>query len=450
MISIFQRNTKGEPKLPLPSEKGDKRLNLSNSGRVVVIDDEWPGVEVLVKSLAKLGVPYYYFDGSIDDLPANPIEGIRFVFLDIELADTRGADDKNKASALAARIFRIVGEGNGPYFIVFWTQHSEVIPYVLEYLAPKAPPVQWINLEKPNKNAPGDEWSIQAVTRKIEDKLNNIGAFRLYVEWENILNLAGAKFVNDFSSLVPRDPDNPTEWSIGTSTLFHKLYSTYSGSSAECSAEDKFRGACTLLNQSFSDTLQRATQKGLTLPSGFDLKGGKLADNVIPKINTALFIDSSGNSSISTGSIIFLDDEQFSNDLQKAIFKNGKAPGDLRLCSVIVTPECDLAHNKIFCRTENGNESICHRLLYGLCFPSVGNLDKICIEKGRDARFVIEPFWHEGKSKTIIFHFGTLSKSHKIEQSGTPAFSLRRDLIFDLQSKAANHVNRLGNYQLKS
>lgn len=435
--------------MPLPSGKGDKRLNLSNSGRVVVIDDEWVGVENLVKSLAKLGVPYYYFDGTIDNLPANPIEGIRFLFLDIELADTRGVDDKNKASALAARILKIVGENNGPYFIVFWTQHSEVIHYVLEYLRPKAPPVQWIDLEKPTKDASVDEWSIQAVTHKIEKKLNDIGAFRLYVEWENILNLAGAKFVNDFSSLVPLDPENPTEWSIGTSALFHKLYSTYSGSDPECSADDKFRSACTLLNQSFSDTLQRATQKELTLPSGFDLKAGALRDDVISKINTALFIDSSNNSSISTGSILFLDDVQFSNDLQKAIFENGKAPADLRLCSVIVTPQCDIANNKTFCRTENGNESICHRLLYGLCFPSVGNLNKIRIKKGKDAGFVIEPFWHEGKSKTIIFHFGTLSKSHKIEQLGTPAFSLRRDLIFDLQSKVANHVNRLGNYQLK-
>jgi hypothetical protein len=434
------------PQLPLRSGKENKRLNLSNSGRVVVVDDEWSEVAGLVKSLAKMGVPYYYFDGSTSGLPDKPIDGTRFLFLDIELEDTRGVSDKDKASALAGRILKIVGEDNGPYFIVFWTQHSEVIQHVLGYINTKAPPVQWIDLEKPTGAPSGDDWGVPAITKKIEDKLKSIGAFRLYIEWENILNLAGVKFVRDFSSLVPLDSANPSAWSSGTSALFDKLYREYSGGASGYSAEDKVKSACTLLNQSFSDTLQRTTQDSLSLPVGFDLQSGSLPANAIPKINSALFIDTTCDRP-SSGSVFFVDDEQLRNDLQEAIFENGKAPPDLRLCSVIVTPECDLANNKAFCRIDGEKKTICHRVVYGLCFPSVGKVNKIC--RHTDARFIIHPFWHEEKSKTIIFHFGTLSKSHSLGKSGSPAFSLRRDLVFDLQSKAANHVNRLGNYQLE-
>lgn len=434
--------------LLLRSGKGNKRLNLSNSGRVVVIDDKWEEVEGLVKSLTKMGVPCYYFDGSIADLPAKPIDGVRFLFLDIELGDTRGVSDKDKASALAGRILKIVGKDNGPYFIVFWTQHREVIQYVLEYIGTKAPPVQWVDLEKPPQTASVGEWGVQVITQKIESKLNEIGAFRLYIEWENILNLAGIRFVKEFSSLVPLNSANSSAWSSGTSALFHKLYSAYSGNASGALSEDKFKSACTLLNQSFSDTLQRTTQAELSLPAGFNLQEGVLPTEAIPKINAALFIDTSNNN-LSTGSVLFVDDERLRNDLQKAIFKNDKAPADLILCSVIVTPECDLANNKAFCRTDDGTETICHRVVYGLCFPTVSDVKDRWKNKGQDARFVIQPFWHEEKSKTIIFHFGTLSKSHSLSQSGRPAFALRRDLVFDLQSKAANHVNRLGNYQLE-
>lgn len=430
-------------------------MSLSNCGRVVVIDDKWDEAENLVKSLAKLGVPCCYFDGSMANLPEKPLKGVRFLFLDIELGDTVGVDDKSKASALAARVVKIIGDSNsnGPYFIVFWTKHKEVISNVIEYLKTKAPPVSSIDLEKPLQDASEQEKSIMAITCKIEERLKDIGAFRLYVAWENILNFAGTKFVNDFSSLVPLDTrsvNGPQKWSEGTSALFHKLSEAYSGGNHSCTTENKFKNACTLLNQSFSDTLQRLTQTDLTLPSGFVLKDENLDEDVIPKINTALFIDNfSKNNFGTTGSIFFLDDEQLKIDLQKGLFKADKTPADIQLCAVIITPECDLANSKNFFRGINGADVICHRIIYGLCFPSDPNIKKKLLEKGKDAHFVVGPFWHEQISRTIIFHFGTLSQTHEISQKGTSAFSLRRDLVFDLQSKAANHVNRLGNFQLE-
>lgn len=438
-------------KLPSLSEKDDKKLSLSKNGRVVVIDDKWEETENLIKSLARLGVPCCYFDGSMDSLPKAPLKGVRFLFLDIELGDTVSADNKSKASALAARVLKIIGKSNGPYFIVFWTLHKEVIGYVLDYLRPKIPPVQYIDLEKPPRTASKDEKSILALTKKIEERITDIGAFRLYVAWESILNSAGIDFVNNFSSLVPLDSsDNgPKKWSEGTSNLFHKLSETYSSDNLTDPIA-KFKNACTLLNQSFSDTLQRFTQKKLCLPQGFDLKAGALDRDVISKINTALFIDFSYNLNASTGAVFFISDDDYKNDLQKAVFKKNTAPPEVQLCSVIVTPVCDLAHNdKTFNRKAEGKDVVSHRIVFGLCFVSPDTNNKIKKMEAGDARFLVGPFWHEEKSKIIIFHFGTLSESHELAQKNTPVFSLKRELIYDLQSKAANHVNRLGNFQLK-
>ena len=46
-------------------------------------------------------------------------------------------------------------------------------------------------------------------------------------------------------------------------------------------------------------------------------------------------------------------------------------------------------------------------------------------------------------------HYATISFISESKFIGEPIFELKRDLLFDLQAKAANHVNRLGNYQLE-
>jgi hypothetical protein len=427
-------------------------MKLSNNGRVVVIDDKYEEVESLIKSLAKSGIPCFFFDGSLENLPVNPIMGIRFIFLDIELSDTTGTDDKSKASALAGRILKIIGESNGPYFIIFWTRHSEVIQKVLEYLKPKAPPIGFVDLEKPAIGASKDEWEIPNITNKLFAKLQDIGAFHLYVEWENILNLSGAKFVNDFSALVPFDSNaiaGRAKWSSGTSSLFYKLFEAFSGDSKILSSEMKFRSACALLNRSFSDTHQYMSQKELKLPQGFELKEGTIDISTISKINSALFLDTSIDQPVSTGSVFILDDAALLHDLKRGVFKKEKTPADVQLCFTILTPECDLSNDKCFRHFENGNEFYYHRIIYGLFLPFNNDLTGRCIDKGKEARFPAGPFWHNNDSIIMIFHFGTISQSHDLCNSNIPVFSLRRDLTFDLQSKAANHVNRLGNFLLK-
>ena len=88
-----------------------------------------------------------------------------------------------------------------------------------------------------------------------------------------------------------------------------------------------------------------------------------------------------------------------------------------------------------------------HRVVHGVFFEDSSDYSRG--NKGGDGVFEIYPFWFEGKRYRTLFYFATMEfvSSKRLEQS-TAILGLKRDLLFDLQSKAANHVNRLGNFML--
>ncbi|MFZ2782299.1 MAG: hypothetical protein WAZ31_09695, partial [Rectinemataceae bacterium] len=88
----------------------------------MIVDDKEKEVDVLRNALWKSCVPFLYFDGEIDNLPPEPIVGVRLLFLDIDIGN-RAAGPSNMASSLAALVRKILGDKPGPYFIVFWTGH---------------------------------------------------------------------------------------------------------------------------------------------------------------------------------------------------------------------------------------------------------------------------------------------------------------------------------------
>ncbi len=118
-------------------------MHLPKSGRIVLIDDKADEAQPLISSFAINAIPHLYYDGRPEGLPETPLDGIRFVFLDIELQGMQGQNDKTKASALVGRLKKIISISNGPYVIIFWTKHGEVIQRVLENCTSASiPPVE--------------------------------------------------------------------------------------------------------------------------------------------------------------------------------------------------------------------------------------------------------------------------------------------------------------------
>lgn len=413
-------------------------MQISNCGRVVLIDDNYEEIMPLMKSLGREGIPYYYYDGDMESLPFSPLKGIRFVFLDIELKGMHGLNESTIASALIARLERIISINNGPYFIIFWTKHDKYIKKILQNCKKKLiSPINSINLDK--SDCLSNENQVKFISETLHQKLLNIGAFRFYVEWENVLNTAGKKFINSFSNLV--EPGD--SWSKQTSYLLYKLYKTYVDKNELNDVVQKFRCACHLMNRSFLDTLESETMS-LQLPDNFLIENGTLPEDSTAKLNTSLYISNPGLDKPLSSYVYLIKNIKLKKSLENSYFKENRFPKNKLIC-IIITPECDLAQNKTLKTMINGK--VIHRVVYGLIleYVKVKPFDKNLSNK---AIYKIQPIWHEKKRQSLIINFATISYLAEDDLINNPIFSLKRDLLFDLLANASNHVNRLGNFLL--
>ncbi len=408
-------------------------MNLSTSGRVVIIDDLYEESRPLLEVLGKDRIPYVYLDGKPEHLPYKPFSGIRFVFMDIELGRSFvGQSVKTKASGITAVLKKTIAKRNGPYVIIAWTRHTEVIQQVIHNCQESGiPPVHLLDLEK--SECFKSDNVIDYLSKKLSNILKEIGAFQLYVDWENMLNASGKIFISEFSGYFPID----NNWSKNNERLFYKLYKSYVEKNELSDKNEQVRCSLHLLNRSYLDSLENKTSSYM-IPDNFRLTGGEVNKEVISKLNTSLFIIENPNTLKSTGSIYLENKRKLLSNLKEICFnKSSDFPKDFRLCKMIITPDCDIAQKKF----------IAYRILKGILYR---DCNETASKHSPQEMFEIGPFWYKNKACRIIFNFQTISSCLPDEINDSKRlFAVKRDLLFDIQSKAANHVNRLGNYQLK-
>lgn len=96
-----------------------------------------------------------------------------------------------------------------------------------------------------------------------------------------------------------------------------------------------------------------------------------------------------------------------------------------------------------------------HRLLYGVLIEiskqNYGNDDFLqLLKKGFPENiYCIKPFYVKNNVFIILFHFDTINGEKMTPHSRKFELMLKESLSFDLQTKLANHVNRLGNSMLE-
>lgn len=147
------------------------------------------------------------------------------------------------------------------------------------------------------------------------------------------------------------------------------------------------------------------------------------------------------------GCVVTEENQKILIALQNSLFKAGKIPPNAKLCQIIITPECDIAQNKMVKMTVDDDEHVIHRVVYALFYPladSITDEKKKFHERGKEAKHLIGPLWYENKKWFLVGHFSSLSMQSQDKITGETLFTLKRDILFDLQSKTANHVNRLG------
>jgi hypothetical protein len=435
---------------------------VSERQKVVVLDDQYEDVKTLLQAFGRKGVPYLYLDGTIENLPEKPFKGIRILFLDIEL-DTKGLSASNMASALVNRLVKIIGNKSYPFFIVFWTKNPSHIEEVIKYLkSQNIAPVDYIDLEKPNSPA-----SVDDMILKIDTKLQELKAYNYLLEWEEIVEESLSDFSNDvfpsYSSQVDIE-----KWSHQAMASLGTLAMDYTGKEVLENNTNDLRHAFLMLINSFHDSIQRnISSKKLSLY--MPLLKEKLDFKQIAGLNSSLFINYNPEKYPSFGNVFLANNDIYSKNSVSSTKKHGKKvneqfmlfyqsfsigikkPIGIRTIGMIVTPSCDMALGKYL---TNKNRK-CFQILYGLMIPVNEEFMEKSMKKFKKSpsQFLIEPFFNVRKEEIyiIIFNFSSLS-SVWWRNNEVPPFllSVNEHLAFDIQSKMASHINRLGNFMITS
>ena len=415
-------------------------MTIPFSHKIVVIDDDQEELVSLLNSLNKNGISFLYYTGQLDQLPPQPLSGIRIVFSDIDLVG--GKDEKTKISKLLAVLQKVIAPTNGPYIIVFWTKHYGLIDLVEEqWNKMGCPPLDYLCIEKSDCKDEEGKFSISKIDQLIQDRIQSFGAFHFYLEWENVLSKTGEKVINNFHQLVPKDKN----WSHN---IYHLLYRMFLAESSEEDANsytpaEQFAIACRMFNKSFVNELDyHTTQIPFTeqeLPA--TMKGCTPIKQIIPSINQWLWVHNIKFSSIVSGEVLVANNEMLKQCLLNKMFRGSNIKHeDVSLVKVIVTPACDIAQRKLL-SDDSGNNL--HRIVYAII------CDSSFVFSGQDAFWYYQfgPFKWEGKHVRMHFHFGTVGSEY-ISDSREMLFAIKQEIVFDIQSKIANHMNRLGVSQL--
>lgn len=447
--------------------------------KVLVVDDEPSEIDPLLKLFSQNGIPYVHFDGKEDSYPEKPFSSIRLVILDIDLEGrTSGLDDKTKASVLATYLSQLITTKDSLYAILFWTKRKEIIDNVIEYLSQdNGEPVVWKDMEKPAKA----DLNLEYVRKKFFSNLQD-DVFEYLIKWEECISNDASLFTNEMSSLAKQNAiNNKSDWTASMKSIFSKLACSYNGTSKISSDEkDKaLKYATYILNQSFSESLSVVD---INFPSVELPETPDISLTSVAQLNSILFIEKCDDSKIENGKVFFNTENHDILELlkKKILSKVGFEDCNCQLVSVVLTPSCDLAHKKYLYKDEPKIEF--HRILSGIKIEIGDNADyeryfnyaaSACSKKKKIEEFQLstsqkmelqkciscnrpenlyetQPFIdNEGKICVIIFHFGTIQTIEINPANISFSYLMKNSLISDLQTKLANHVNRLGNSMLE-
>lgn len=101
------------------------------SNRIIVIDDNRNDLNAICDIFHKNGIGCRGFVYDPFNLPDQPLTGIRFVFIDMNLNPAGGGEIK---SSLKDAIKHFISVDNGPYILIFWTNRVEEIEDFINFI----------------------------------------------------------------------------------------------------------------------------------------------------------------------------------------------------------------------------------------------------------------------------------------------------------------------------
>jgi hypothetical protein len=270
--------------------------------RVAVLDDdEKEGMEI-IRALWRRQIPALYFRG-VEDAPAadSLLTGIRLLFLDMDLVPGAG-ETRTKVSTLVATIRRIVSPDNGPYSVIAWTKHMELVEEFEKYIFERNDMGQPINVVAISKDAcrdDADEFDIDKIKAVLDATLVEFSPLMFLQSWEASCLDAAIRVTAELSTLAQQGVySSPKEfrdnWKLQLLRMMHSMAKAAGGRAIKEDRDVAFAAFCSALSPLHADRLEsRKSQLCETMHSYSDQI---LSDDVsngcdksaISRINTML------------------------------------------------------------------------------------------------------------------------------------------------------------------
>ncbi len=475
------------------------------TGKTIVIDDQYEEARPLLDALSKNHIPYVYSQGKPNsDFPLPSLcEFYNLMFLDLNLDFKFSAgglsenDEKTFKSTHLNLIETLLKNSNRSFVIIIWSNEEEnylesfmkIFSSTEKYRTNKLP-YKVISLSKPDffvkegenyKFQPGKEDELK---ERINTELKDLEAFKLFCEWDGIISNAAGNLVDDFMGLInPISDGSDTEAHLAKALTC--LAVAYNGEDRYLSLSDdkeKTKSVLYVLSQMLVDDIDKNVYEGnqthfkqwasvsdkkeigeIKKEINYPLLNRKLLQfktNQDYLINAVYFSGSSANHNAIFVSIFKGETKNTKRDALE-IYKNennGVEPASLESFNanlknyiisriseieIDVTPACDISNDK----------APIHRLVIGFAIPSY-LIDFFNLKQGS---LFVSPNFEVDKSMinkepeayTLVLDFRYLTTKQKKDLKLTNyLFSLRTNLVNDIQIQLASHVSRLGTLNL--
>lgn len=410
----------------------DNKIKLKEA---VVIDDKEDEALPLIKALWKLGISCKYFSGKRTGLPKEPISGIRLIFLDLILDETEASrNPKDKVSKILNILNKTVGNENGLYILILWTANStgELPSLLIEKLrlTDIKEPIAYKTLRKQDF-VRNKKYDINKLNKVIQQKVKKLKQTKLLLVWEYLAGRAEAKTINNFMNEI-KDGAEPDKQ---LSDMFYRLGSAYAEKSNYPNSK-RAANALLAFNSVFTDTLEKDIRDRNFLGTSEIVESAQnnaKTINAIATFNEKLILFKDEKSKLSTGNVYEAKGALKNNRIRWGEHFYDKKPDKVKNICLEISPGCDYAQGKI-------RKS---RMLPGILFKYIDT--EIYEPKKAEYSYISPIIKFDDKIARMVFDFRYFySANLKEVKKAEPIFTLRNEMIVDIQSRLASHINRPG------
>jgi hypothetical protein len=480
------------------------------TGKTIVIDDQYEEAKPLLDALLKNQIPFFYTQGKPNSdfpLPNTQIEDAQYynlIFLDLNLDFkfagsqlSNESEEKTFKGTHANILDTIVKNNNRSFILVIWSNEEE--NYRDEFLKIFQPaekyktskiPYKIISLSKPDFFTSNSEGKYQFIIGKEEElknkiniQLENLEGFKFLCEWDRVVSYSAGDTIDDFMSMV-NHIENEENREIYLAKILTCISVAYSGKERYLELKNDQQKSDAVLH-SLTQLLNDDLDRNVTLKKQSEFKKWSELNNITQidvlkkEINSSLLNSKlliyNPNKKDNTGTIYKSEITNEHREIYKQLLKkespkpktnslevykkenNGNVPENIntfndkisefildRLTPIQlnVTPACDIS---------NGKDPF-HRIVLGLIIPctlfSSFDVSKEYIEK--TPQFETKIFTHDClKECIIVLDFRYFITVPKLElKMDNYIFTMRGNLVNDIQTRLAAHVSRLGVFNL--